>query len=116
MIACVLAGFLAALLGLTLFAADPNREYAVVAGTVFRENGFSFPGAAVSLSVKDNPKIKPLRAVSSPRGEFAFRVSGAGTYVVRAVMKGFEPAEKEVVISAAGERNEVTLILAAESK
>jgi hypothetical protein len=38
---------------LLLCAADRNdAPHAVVAGTVFRENGFSLPGAAVTLAVK----------------------------------------------------------------
>jgi len=109
-----------ALLGcaLLLGAADRNdAPHAVVAGTVFRENGFSLPGAAVTLAVKDAPKkAKKLQSVSDPRGEFAFRVPpGAATYVVRASMKGFQPVEKEASVSSE-ERVEVTLVLPAESK
>lgn len=65
---------------LLLRAADRNEApHAVVAGTVFRENGFSLPGAAVTLAVKEAPgvstkKMKKLQSVSDPRGEFAFRV------------------------------------------
>jgi hypothetical protein len=91
-------------------------SHAVVAGTVFRESGFSLPGATVTLAVKDAPKVKKLQAVSDPRGEFAFRVPpGPGTYVVRAAMKGFQPVEKEASVSGE-ERVEVTLELPAESK
>jgi len=88
----------------------------VVAGAVFRENGFSLPGAKVTLAVKDALKGKKLDAVSDARGEFAFRVAPqAGTYVVSASMKGFEPAEKEASVSGE-ERIEVTLVLSPESK
>lgn len=113
-----------ALLGcaLLLGAADKNEApHAVVAGTVFRENGFSLPGAAVTLTVKDAPgvpktKAKKLQSVSDSRGEFAFRVPpGAGTYVVRASLKGFQAVEKEASVSGE-ERVEVTLMLPAESK
>jgi hypothetical protein len=112
-----------ALLGwaLLLGAADRNdAPHAVVAGTVFRENGFSLPGAAVTLAVKDGPgvpkKMKKLQSVSGGRGEFAFRVSpGAATYVVRASLKGFQSVEKEASVSGE-ERVEVTLVLPAESK
>jgi Carboxypeptidase regulatory-like domain len=114
----------AALLGcaLLLAAADRNdAPHAVVAGTVFRENGFSLPGAAVTLAVKDasggpNKKVKKLQSVSDSRGEFAFRVPpGAATYLVRASLKGFQPVEKEASVSSE-ERAEVTLVLPSESK
>jgi hypothetical protein len=114
----------AALLGcaLLLGAADKNdAPHAVVAGTVFRENGFSLPGAKVTLTVKDTPgvpktKAKKLQSVSDSRGEFAFRVPpGAATYVVRASLKGFQAIEKEASVSGE-ERVEVTLMLPAESK
>jgi Carboxypeptidase regulatory-like domain len=103
---------------LLLSAADRNdAPHAVVAGTVFRESGFSLPGAAVTLAVKDAPKkSKRLQSVSDARGEFAFRVPpGAATYVVRASLKGFQPVEKEASVSG-DERVEVTLVLPAESK
>jgi carboxypeptidase family protein len=103
---------------LLLIAADRNdAPHAVVAGTVFRENGFSLPGAAVTLAVKDAPKkAKKLQSVSDSRGEFAFRVPpGAATYLVRASLKGFQPVEKEASVSG-DERVEVTLVLPSESK
>ena len=113
-----------ALLGcaLLLGAADKNdAPHAVVAGTVFRESGFSLPGATVTLVVKDAPgvpktKARKLQSVSDGRGEFAFRVPpGAATYVVRASLKGFQAVEKEASL-AGEERVEVTLMLPAESK
>jgi Carboxypeptidase regulatory-like domain len=105
---------------LLLCAGDRNdAPHAVVAGTVFRENGFSLPGAAVTLAVKDGPgapKMKKIQSVSSPRGEFAFRVPpGAATYIVKASIKGFQSVEKEASVSG-DERVEVTLVLPAESK
>ena len=107
---------------LLLSAADRNdAPHAVVAGTVFRENGFSLPGAAVTLAVKEAPgvpktKAKRLQAVSDSRGEFAFRVPpGTATYVVKASLKGFQAVEKEASVSGE-ERVEVTLMLPAESK
>ena len=103
--------------GLLSSAAGKKPEpYAVVAGTVFREDGFSLAGASVTLLPKDAPKGKKLEAVSDARGEFAFRVpAGAATYVVKAVRKGFQPAEKEASVSGEG-RVDVTLLLSAESK
>ena len=93
-----------------------DEAHAVVAGAVFRENGFSLPGATVTLAMKDAPKGKKLQAVSDARGEFAFRVlPGTATYVVRASLKGFQAVEKEAAIGGE-ERVEVTLVLPAESK
>ena len=88
----------------------------MVAGAVFRENGFSLAGAKVTLAMKDAPKGKRLETVSDARGEFAFRVlPGAATYVVRASLKGIQAAEKEATVGGE-ERVEVTLTLPAESK
>jgi hypothetical protein len=98
--------------------ASPQKDgaYAVIAGTVFRENGFSLPGAAVTLSRKDAPKVKRLQSVSDSRGEFAFRVPPApAAYVVKASLKGHQSAEKEVSVTGE-ERVEVTLALPSESK
>ena len=107
---------------LLLGAADrTDAPHAVVAGTVFRENGFSLPGAEVTLAVKDasgvpKTKAKKLRSVSDGRGESAFRVPpGSATYVVRASLKGFQSVEREASVSGE-ERVEVTLVLPAESK
>src|SRR5947209_561758 len=55
-------------------ASSKDGAYAVIAGTVFRENGFSLAGAAVTLSPKDTAKVKKMQSVSDSRGEFAFRV------------------------------------------
>ena len=93
-----------------------DRAYAVIAGTVFHDNGFSLPGAAVTLSRKDAPKIKGLQSVSDSRGEFAFRVTPTpAAYIVKASLKGYQPAEKEVSVTGE-ERVEVTLALPSESK
>jgi hypothetical protein len=108
-----------AVLACALLASAAGKKpepYAVVAGTVFQENGFSLPGAVVTLLAKGAAKGKKLEAVSDARGEFAFRVAaGAGTYVVKATHKGFQPAEKGALVSGE-ERVEVTLMLPAESK
>ncbi len=110
-----LAAAFCALLLLTAAQKNDGR-HAVVAGTVFRESGFSLPGATVTLGVKDAPKVKKLQSLSDARGEFAFRVPAeAAVYVVRASLKGFQPVEKEAVV-AGEERVEVTLALPAESK
>ncbi len=101
-----------------------NTAHALVAGTVFRENGFSLAGATVTLIAKntgtdtgkDAARRKTLKSLSDARGEFTFRVSPApGTYLVKATMKGFQPAEKEATVGGE-ERVDVTLILTPESK
>jgi hypothetical protein len=108
---CLLA--LSAVPGASL---QKNGAYAVIAGTVFHDNGFSLAGAAVTLSRKDAPKAKGMQSVSDSRGEFAFRVSPVpAAYVVKASLKGYQPAEKEVSV-AGEERVEVTLSLPTESK
>jgi hypothetical protein len=107
-----------ALAGVPLVAAqNRNTEpYAVVEGTVFQESGFSLSGAEVKLVPKDNPKAKPMRAVSDARGEFAFRVPARpGSYIVSASMKNFEPDQKEAVVNGE-ERINVTLSLLRRSK
>jgi Carboxypeptidase regulatory-like domain len=92
------------------------EHYAVVAGTVFRDSGFSLPGATVTLAPKADPKAKRLQTTSDARGEFAFRVPAApATYVVRASLKGFRLEEKEAAVGDEG-RVEVTFLLTPEAK
>ena len=108
----------ACLLLLSVVQATPQKDgaYAVIAGTVFHDNGFSLAGASITLARKDAPKVKGLQSVSDSRGEFAFRVSPApAAYVVKASLKGYRPAEKEVSVTGE-ERVEVTLSLPTESK
>jgi len=108
----------ACLLLLSVVQGEPqkDRAYAVIAGTVFHDNGFSLAGASITLSRKDAPKVKGLQSVSDSRGEFAFRVPHApAAYVVKASLKGYQPAEKEVSVTGE-ERVEVTLSLPTESK
>jgi hypothetical protein len=99
-------------------AAEP---YAVLGGTVFRENGYALPGADVAISPDPQPgqtpvKIQYPRAMSDSRGEFAFRVpASAMRYTVKASAKGYEPMKKSADID--GEvRIDVTLILPTVSK
>lgn len=86
--------------------------HVVVAGSVFRESGFSLPGATVTLMAKDMPKGKSLKstlkATTDARGEFAFRVAPAAAYyVITASMKGFKTARAEASV-AGEERVDVT--------
>jgi len=75
------------------------QAYALISGSVFRDTGFSLPGAEVEVSAAPEPGIKPkvkkTRAVSDARGEFAIRVPAAPMrYTVSVKAKGFRPQEK----------------------
>ncbi|MGE5569830.1 MAG: carboxypeptidase-like regulatory domain-containing protein [Rhodospirillales bacterium] len=81
-----------------------SEAYAVVSGTVFRDNGMSFPGVEVTLEAAAESKVarkfKKMRASTSPRGEFVFRLPAEPAQyrlIVRA--PGYETQEKPVVIS-----------------
>ncbi len=90
--------------------------YAIVAGTVFRDPGFAQPGASVVLTLKSAPAKKLQNQVSSPRGEFSFRVPpGPQTYVVTATLKGFQTVRQEIEIQDQEQIN-ATLLLVPESK
>jgi hypothetical protein len=94
-----------------------KTAYAVIAGTVFRDPGFSQPGAAVWLTRKDDPKQKKLHeAVSDARGEFAFRVPPAqAAYELHATLKGYRPVREDIEIGGEEQVN-ATLLLVPESK
>jgi hypothetical protein len=95
---------------------DPGA-YAIVAGTVFRDPGFALPDANVTLTLRDDPRGKKLQqAVTTPRGEFLFRVPPRpAAYIVKAELKGFFPDEKEAAVSGE-DRIEVTLTLVPKPK
>ena len=89
---------------------------AVIAGTVFRDPGFAQPGASVVLALKSAPAKKLQHQISSPRGEFTFRVpAGPNSYVVTATLKGFQTARQEIEIQGEEQIN-ATLLLVPESK
>lgn len=94
--------------------------HAVVAGTVFKENGLAFPGAQVELDAAPEPgkvnKFKKMKAITDARGEFAFHVApGPARYVLRAGAPGWQAQEKTAAI-AAGERVDVFFRLEPASK
>ena len=96
--------------------AAQRSAYAIVAGSVFRESGFSLPGATVTLAPKGVTKSKNLKSVTDARGEFAFRVPAApANYLLTAAMKGFKTAEAEAAVGGE-ERVDVTLVLSPESQ
>jgi hypothetical protein len=93
-----------------------NEPYAIVAGTVFQENGFSFPGVNVSLAPKNPAQGRKQTATTSFRGEFAFRVPPTpANYVVTASKRGFMSETVEADVPGEG-RVDVTITLVAESK
>ena len=102
------------------FAGDkkkPGQEpFALIGGSVFREPGYALPEAKVVLMLKDAPKGKKMETLTSPRGEFTFRVPPASaTYILKASFKGFRPEEKEAVVTG-DDRVDVTFVLVPESK
>jgi hypothetical protein len=94
-----------------------SAAYAVIMGTVFRDPGFALPEADVTLRLRDDPRGKKLQhALTTPRGEFSFRVPPQpAAYIVKAELKGFFPDEKEAAISGE-DRIEVALTLVAKPK
>ena len=89
---------------------------AVIAGTVFRDPGFAQPGASVTLALKSAPAKKLGPEISSPRGEFTFRVpAGANSYLLTATLKGFQTARQDIDIQGEEQIN-ATLLLIPESK
>lgn len=99
---------------------DKSEPFALVAGTVFREPGFALPGAEVSLKpepdAQSTVKVKPAKLISSPRGEFVFRVPAAPMrYTVSVKAQGFREQSKPVTISG-DERVDVFFRLETESK
>ena len=102
-------------------------EYALVAVTVFSDNGFALADAQVSLVPVQDPGVAPQpkgkkskaawTATTSPRGEYAFRVSTAAMkYRISVSAKGFQKAEKVVEIQGGPERVDATFTLSPESK
>lgn len=95
------------------------ETYAAVSGTVFQQSGYALPGANVSIMPETAgvpAKTQKMDAVSSPRGEFAFRVPpGPANYIVTVSAKGYRAAQKAVSVQDQ-EREEVTFQLERESK
>jgi hypothetical protein len=72
------------------------------------------PGSKLAAAMWSWALLLAAAEGSSPPKDAVYAVV-AGTYVVRASMKGFQPAEKEVSVTGE-ERVEVTLVLSSESK
>ncbi len=90
----------------------------LLAGTVFDSAGRSLPGARVTATAEDDPKLE-IEVVSDPRGEFALRTpafedpSRARAYTVRAERKGFAAAEKKAD-AYYGQKTNLNLLLSPE--
>lgn len=102
-----------------LAAADKKKAaepYGVIAGTVFRETGFSFAGVEIVVVWElEGKKKKDWKARTDARGEFAFRVPAAmGRYTVRVKAEGYAPEERVVEIGV-DERRELSIQLKTET-
>ena len=110
-------------LALPLLAAHKNKSVgpqAAIAGTVFRDPGFAFPGVNVTLVSLPEPgsNAKPMKqkVVTSPRGEFLFHVPGEESHFrVSVAAKGYAPQQKDVEIRGE-ERVDLSFLLEPESK
>lgn len=104
---------------LALASAQAQKKpepYALVRGSVFQESGRTQPGAKVVLAAKAKPEKKLQEQISSPQGEFAFRVPPeSGEYILTASMKGFETVSRDVEIVGQEQINK-TLVLVPASK
>lgn len=104
------AGFallLAAVLLPALSAKDKKKQvpavYAVISGSVFREDGFSLPGAEVTVLPGSPEGGKKQKTTSDSRGEFAVRVPAVPvTYTVSVSKPGFAAQEKTVKVEGEG--------------
>lgn len=85
--------------------AKPGQaSYAVVAGTVFQDDGRVLRGAQVTVKPDPEggtpPKRKPLTTATDQRGEFAVRVPALPVrYTVVIKAPGFRVQEKAVSVS-----------------
>jgi hypothetical protein len=93
------------------------ETFAIISVSVFRDPGFSLPGAEIDLQPdtegKTSIKVKKMKAVSDRRGELAFRVPAAAMrYTVTIRAKGYQSATRQVTI-AGEERQDVFVTLKA---
>jgi len=82
-----------------------QEPYALIAGTVFRDTGFSLPGADVTVipapEAGSRAKVKKIKAISDARGEFAVRVPAVPMrYTVGVKASGYRAQDKSISITA----------------
>jgi hypothetical protein len=101
------------------FAAEKPRKAAaptaLIAGTVFRDSGFSLPGAGLTVDADPEPgvkvKFKRVSMVSDSRGEFAIRLPAVPMrYVLTVSAAGFETWKKQFSIQGE-ERLDLSVVL-----
>ncbi|MDX2269596.1 MAG: carboxypeptidase-like regulatory domain-containing protein [Bryobacter sp.] len=80
----------------------PGDDYALIAGTVYRETGHAFPNVSVLLSPLAKAKgAKKQSQRTTPRGEFFFRVPARPLeYEISIAVEGYQPVTKRVKIEA----------------
>jgi hypothetical protein len=89
---------------------EKGSEYALIKGSVFRDDGFSIQGARITCRKAADKKPK-WETFSGEGGEFAFRVpAGKMEYIVTAEAPGREPASKNVEIEK-DERQDISIVL-----
>lgn len=95
--------------------------YGIVAGSVFRESGYAFGDAQITLVPESQTsgsagKNKKLESFTDARGEFVFRVPPTPMrFTVRVKAKGYQSQEK--LVDFQGEqRIDVTFQMEPESK
>jgi len=77
---------------------EKKESQAVIAGSVFTEQGFALPGVPVTITPQGERKPK-WRAASDARGEFAVRVpAGHGSYVVATDSSAYQNQSQTVEI------------------
>lgn len=108
-------GFVCVALSFAQKKPKDGASVAIIAGTTFREPGFSLPGAEIELQPDPeggaSNKVKKMKAVSDRRGEFTFRVPPvAMRYKVIIRANGYEPETRQVTI-AGEERQDVFVTL-----
>ena len=76
-------------------ASPAAAQTTTITGTIIDQSGAAVPGATVTL---DGPG-GVQSAVSGSRGEYSFANVANGTYKVNAMLPGFAPAVRDVVVS-----------------
>ena len=105
-------------------AGKPKKKsadlFALIAGSVFKEPGFAFPGAQVLLEPEteeaNGVTLRPQKAITDARGEFAFRVPPIeAKYTLKVSAKGLKGETKKVETRGGEERVDATFMLSPAS-